>query len=91
VTLVVDASMTIAWLFDDERIEAAHAVMRRVVAEGTIVPSLWRLEVANCSATPCDEGAAMRPLSIGHWQGSLASQSSATRRPTIAPGDRHGP
>ena len=39
--------MTIAWLFDDERTEAAHAVMRRVVAEGAIVPSLWRLEVAN--------------------------------------------
>jgi predicted nucleic acid-binding protein len=47
VTPVVDASMTIAWLFDDERIEAAHAVMRPVVAEGAIVPSLWRLEVAN--------------------------------------------
>ena len=39
--------MTIAWLFDDERTEAAHAVVRRVVAEGAIVPSLWRLEVAN--------------------------------------------
>jgi predicted nucleic acid-binding protein len=47
VTLVLDASMTVAWLFDDERTEAAHAVMRRVVAEGAIVPSLWRLEVAN--------------------------------------------
>ncbi len=46
-TLVLDASMTIAWLFDDERTKAAHAVMRRVVAEGAIVPSLWRLEVAN--------------------------------------------
>ena len=39
--------MTVAWLFDDERTDAAHAVMRRVVAEGAIVPSLWRLEVAN--------------------------------------------
>lgn len=46
-TLVLDASMTIAWLFDDERTEAAHAVMRRVVVEGAMVPSLWRLEVAN--------------------------------------------
>lgn len=46
-TLVLDASMTIAWLFDDERTEAAHEVMRQVVAEGAIVPSLWRLEVAN--------------------------------------------
>ena len=46
-TLVLDASMTIAWLFDDERTEAAHTVLRRVVAEGAIVPCLWRLEVAN--------------------------------------------
>ncbi len=39
--------MAIAWLFDEEQTEAAHAVMRRVVAEGAIVPSLWRLEIAN--------------------------------------------
>ena len=39
--------MTVAWLFDDERTEAAHAVMRCIVAEGAIVPSLWRSEVAN--------------------------------------------
>jgi predicted nucleic acid-binding protein len=39
--------MTVAWLFDDERTAAAEAVMRRVVAEGAFVPSLWRLEVAN--------------------------------------------
>jgi predicted nucleic acid-binding protein len=47
VTLVLDASMTVTWLFTDEQTEAAHAVLRRVVAEGAIVPSLWRLEVAN--------------------------------------------
>src|SRR5579862_8740932 len=46
-SVVVDASMAIAWLFDDERTAAAHGVMRRVVAEGAVVPTLWRLEVAN--------------------------------------------
>ncbi len=46
-SIVLDASMAIAWLFDDERTLAAHAVMRRVVAEGALVPTLWRLEVAN--------------------------------------------
>ena len=46
-TVVLDASMTITWLFDDERTEAAHSIMLRVVADGAIVPSLWRLEVAN--------------------------------------------
>lgn len=46
-SLVLDASMAIAWLFTDEHTPAAHAVMQRVVAEGALVPSLWRLEVAN--------------------------------------------
>ncbi len=46
-SLVLDASMAITWLFEDERTPAAHDVMRRVVAQGATVPSLWRLEVAN--------------------------------------------
>jgi predicted nucleic acid-binding protein len=47
VRLVLDASITIAWLFEDERTPAAHDIMRRVVHEGALVPALWRLEVAN--------------------------------------------
>lgn len=46
-SLVLDASMAVSWLFDDERTPRAHAVMRRVAEEGATVPSLWRLEVAN--------------------------------------------
>lgn len=66
-SLVLDASMTVAWLFDDERTAAAHAVMHRVVAEGAIVPSLWRLEVANVLRNAvrrgrCDEAYADRSL-----------------------------
>jgi predicted nucleic acid-binding protein len=45
--VVVDASMTITWLFDDERTPTAHAVMQRVVAQGAFVPTLWRIEVAD--------------------------------------------
>ena len=66
-TLALDASMAIAWLFDDERTEAAHAVMRRVIAEGAMVPSLWRLEVANVLRNAvrrgrCDEAYVDRSL-----------------------------
>ena len=46
-SLVVDASMTVAWLFTAERAEAPRAVLRRVAVEGALVPSLWRLEIAN--------------------------------------------
>lgn len=60
-TVVLDASMTIAWLFDDERTDAAHEIMMRVVADGAVVPSLWRLEVANMLRNAvrrgrCDDG-----------------------------------
>jgi len=47
VSVVLDASMAIAWLFRDERTEAAHLALRRVATEGALVPALWRLEVAN--------------------------------------------
>jgi predicted nucleic acid-binding protein len=47
VSLVLDASLTITWLFMTERPEASRLILRRVVAEGAVVPSLWRLEVAN--------------------------------------------
>lgn len=46
-SLVLDASMTMAWLFIDERTPGALDVMHRVVEHGAVVPSLWRLEVAN--------------------------------------------
>ena len=46
-TLVLDASLTLASILRDESTEAAQAIMRRVVREGAHVPSLWRLEVAN--------------------------------------------
>ena len=46
-TIVIDASMTIAWLFRDERGDLPQTVLRRVVAEGGVAPSIWRLEVAN--------------------------------------------
>ncbi|MDB5580819.1 MAG: hypothetical protein JWR80_5995 [Bradyrhizobium sp.] len=66
-TVVLDASMAITWLFDDERSEAAHNIMLRVVADGAIVPSLWRLEIANVLRNAvrrgrCDEAFVERSL-----------------------------
>lgn len=34
-------------MFEDERTEASVALLRRVAADGAVVPGLWRLEVAN--------------------------------------------
>ncbi|MEQ8652757.1 MAG: type II toxin-antitoxin system VapC family toxin [Kiloniellales bacterium] len=46
-TLVLDASITLAWYFNDEGSAATDAVLDDVVAQGAVVPMLWRLEVAN--------------------------------------------
>ena len=47
VSVVIDASLTLAWYFEDERTPAIDAVLDRVANEGGLAPSLWRLEVAN--------------------------------------------
>ncbi len=46
-SLVLDASLTLSWYFEDERKPAVDAVLDQVAASGAVVPSLWRIEVAN--------------------------------------------
>lgn len=45
--LVLDCSMTVAWLLEDEQPQRAANVLDRVVEEGAVVPTLWPLEVGN--------------------------------------------
>jgi predicted nucleic acid-binding protein len=47
VSLVLDCSATLAWLYPDETTAAIQGVFDRIAGEGCVVPSLWRLEVAN--------------------------------------------
>ncbi|HXT80101.1 MAG TPA: type II toxin-antitoxin system VapC family toxin [Acetobacteraceae bacterium] len=46
-SLVLDASLTLSWYFEDERTPAADALLDQVAEQGAYVPTLWRLEVAN--------------------------------------------
>ncbi|HET6607150.1 MAG TPA: type II toxin-antitoxin system VapC family toxin [Rhodopila sp.] len=46
-SVVIDASLTLTWYFDDETTPATEAVLDRVSEAGAVVPGLWRLEVAN--------------------------------------------
>lgn len=46
-SLIIDSSIALGWCFEDEQTPAALAVLREVGAAGAVVPSLWRLEVAN--------------------------------------------
>ncbi len=45
--LVVDASLTLTWYFDDETTPATEAILDQVSERGAVVPTLWKLEVAN--------------------------------------------
>jgi predicted nucleic acid-binding protein len=47
VSLVLDASLALAWYFQDEATPATDIVLDRVAQNGAVVPALWRLELAN--------------------------------------------
>jgi predicted nucleic acid-binding protein len=47
VSLVLDSSVTLAWIFSEETTPAIQNVLSLVTTAGAWVPALWRLEVAN--------------------------------------------
>ncbi len=48
---VIDASVALAWCFDDEATAATRALLDRFEGEHAEVPSLWHLELANALAS----------------------------------------
>ncbi len=44
---VLDTSVTMAWLFDDEATAHTEALLDRMKADEALVPSLWAYEVGN--------------------------------------------
>jgi len=46
-SIVLDASMTLAWFFEDEQTDQVLATIHHVYMGGASVPPLWRYEVAN--------------------------------------------
>lgn len=44
---VVDASVTMAWCFEDESSPETDAVLDRLGTDAAVVPAVWPLEVAN--------------------------------------------
>lgn len=45
--IVVDASIALAWSFEDERTPEVDQILERVLARGAVVPAIWPLEIAN--------------------------------------------
>ncbi|MFN8631620.1 MAG: type II toxin-antitoxin system VapC family toxin [Chloroflexota bacterium] len=48
---VVDASVALAWCFEDEHSEAADRVLGRLATEPAVAPAIWPLELANAFRT----------------------------------------
>lgn len=46
-SFVLDASVTMAWILPDEGTTEITELFERLLTEGAVVPSLWKLEVAN--------------------------------------------
>jgi predicted nucleic acid-binding protein len=53
---VVDASIALAWCFDDESTPTTVDVLRRLLLEGGIAPAHWPLEIANALRYAADSG-----------------------------------
>jgi predicted nucleic acid-binding protein len=47
VSLVLDSSATLAWIYSDETTDPIRRLFHVVGEEGAVVPALWRLEIAN--------------------------------------------
>lgn len=45
--LVLDASVTVAWCFEDHAAGYADGILGRLSREAAVVPAIWTLEVAN--------------------------------------------
>ena len=46
-SLVLDSSATLAWIYAEETTAAIHRVFEQLIESGAWVPAVWRLEVAN--------------------------------------------
>lgn len=72
VRFVLDGSVTLAWLFHDERNEYADAIVARFPAVKMFVPRLWHLEIANVLAVSERRGRCTPDDTI-HWLGFLTN------------------
>lgn len=46
-SFVLDASITMAWCFEDETNDLTEAILNRLTRDAAVVPNLWRYEVTN--------------------------------------------
>ena len=74
-SFVLDASVTLAWCFEDEGGDFALRVLDALRTSEAVVASLWPLEIAN---------GLLRPPNSGHPRIRLLASSESTVSPASA-------
>ena len=62
-TFVLDASMTMAWVFPDEASETTDRLLESLLERQAYAPGLWPIEVANAFLVATRR----RRLEVGEW------------------------
>ena len=75
--LVVDASIVLAWLFDDEEEPRAERVLEQLAEDGALVPQLWHLETRNSLLT-AERRRRLSPEEVGERLDALKGLPLAT-------------
>lgn len=91
---VVDASVTMAWCFEDEATPETDAVLDRLASDEALVPQLWALEVVNVLLTAerrgrIDESKSARFVQLLGELPILLEARLPDMNATIATGRRH--
>jgi predicted nucleic acid-binding protein len=91
----MDASVTLAWCFEDEATEATDAVLDRLHQDHAVVPPIWPLEVANVMLVAgrrgrLTEAQTSRFLALLSQLPIEIDDSAAEMPGLIAAGRRHG-
>jgi predicted nucleic acid-binding protein len=92
---VLDASIAMAWCFEDETTQETDAVLDRIVEDPAVVPAVWELEIANVLLVGerrgrLTESQAARFVSLLSTLPINVSEIAAPMSTMIATGRRHG-
>jgi len=92
-SFVIDASVTLAWFFEDERTAATDALLERLRDDDAVAPSIWMYEICNQLARAMAKGR-IDPDQIGVIMGVLGDLTielaSPAPTPMIHTAVRHG-
>ena len=94
-SIVVDSSVSLSWVFTDEATDATETLLDRVRDEGGIVPALWEYEVCNALLSAVrrdrlDQATAARIITLLHNINLRVIQAPLDMRRVFVLANAHG-